>query len=401
MTRVAHCLAGIMAIIISSPNLGKSAEASTVDVKTLKRGLLEVKVDHNGCGNIQGLFTLTPAIGNFIPIVPALGAALVPPLIQASVGEFGSALVRASGKNDTSLSLNGLSTTYFYCIQREIERNPKTNIIEAHDSYYLLPRRIIISAPSVRENEKDRVKPRFEAQLDIVISSDGSAFRLVPTKIAYAKPILNPRAYGSIVEVRLRTAGNEMITGILPLGMITCGKVYNECTRIDDPKTGDTISFVADLNKVGSGWLQLPSTIPARFIGNYKDNRNRQLTPGSYLSSPLTISATLTEISSYDQFLAFLGEFLTANKTVIKDSVVSALPPLTAADQQERNKAEAERAVARVDYDAASAAYVKLRSANSACSEQVKAWKLAVTSAINANIITELEKNPPQCIRNQ
>jgi hypothetical protein len=245
----------------------------------------------------------------------------------------------------------------------------------------------------------DKEKPRFEVQLDLVLSSDGSAFRLVPTKITYEKPILNPRAYGSVVEIKLRSAGNDLATGILPLGMISCGKVYHECKRNDDPKTGNTISFVEKLNDVSSGWLQLPSVIPSRFIGDFKSNKARLLTAGDFLGAPLTVSATLTEVSSYDQLLAFLGEFLSANKAVVKDSIISALPPLTATDQQARNRAEAERAIARVDYDVASAAYVKLLSSNAPCAEQVKAWKSAVSSAISANIVSELEKNPPMCAR--
>jgi hypothetical protein len=94
--------------------------ASTLDVKTLKRGLLNVKVDHNGCGEIKGLYSIQPEVQNIAAVIPMLGAPLVPPLVQAGVGELGSALVRASGKNDTLISLSGLSTSYFYCIQRVV-----------------------------------------------------------------------------------------------------------------------------------------------------------------------------------------------------------------------------------------------------------------------------------------
>jgi len=74
------------------------------------------------------------------------------------------------------------------------------------------------------------------------------------------------------------------------------------------------------------------------------------------------------------------------------------LPPLTQSALTDRNSAVAERAIAEVEYNVASASYAQLRASNAACKDQVDAWKTAVKAAIKANIVTSLESNPPSCV---
>lgn len=379
------------------PGLLRPVQGSTLDVDTLKRGALNVNIDHSGCGDIKGLYAIPTQEQGIAPVASVLGAPLVPPLIEAAVSELGSALVRASGKNDTTILVSGLKTSYFYCIQRDVERNPVSGELQSKDSYFLLPRRIIVSAPMGKSDEDP---PAFEAQFDLVLSADGSAFKLVPTKVNYVKPIFNSRAFGTAVEIKMSIGPNHVVaTGVLPLGFVSCGRPYNVCERKDD-KAGNTLPgrYVQALNNASSGWLPLPAGSSSRIIGNNKDNAVRLLTPGFYLASPLTVSATLTEISTYDKFLAFWGDFLSANKSTVKESVVSMLPPLTQSALTDRNSAVAERAIAEVEYNVASASYAQLRASNAACKDQVDAWKTAVKAAIKANIVTSLESNPPSCV---
>jgi hypothetical protein len=381
----------------SIATLPKAAEGSTLDVDSLKRGPLIVKVDHFGCGKMTGLYRVPSQQIGLAPIIPALGATLIPPLIESTVGMLGNSLVKASGKSDTTLSVSGLSTSYFYCIERKVERNPATDELEGRNSYFLLPRRIVVSAPMTTSQGQG---PAFEAQFDLVLSEDGTAFKLVPTKTNYIKPVFNSRAYGAVIEIRLAMGSAPVVaTGVLPLGMVSCGRPYRICQRVDDP-TGNTLpgQYVQSLNFASSGWLPLPAGSPTRITGSNKANARLLLTPGTYLGTPLTVSATLTEVSTYDKFLAFWGEFLSANKSTIKESVVNWLPPLTAPDQSGRHAATAERAVAEVEYNVASRTYARLLSSNSACKEQVDAWKAAVKAAIKADIVTSLESNPPLCI---
>jgi hypothetical protein len=68
---------------------GRAADAPIIDVKMLKRGLLDVKVEQQQCGEAN--FVVTPLV---------LG--VIPPLIEAGLAQAGQLLVEASGKYDTS-----------------------------------------------------------------------------------------------------------------------------------------------------------------------------------------------------------------------------------------------------------------------------------------------------------
>lgn len=359
----------VLALLSGFP--ARAAEATTIDVRAMKRGLLDVKVEQHECGE-RGLG------------FSSLALSVIPPLIEAGLNQVGQLLVEASGKNDTSLTLLGNNTdASFYCIDRKavLKKGP-ANEIEAQDSYYLAPTRIIISAPYQHKTKNGEF---FSASFKFDVSEDKTAFRIVPTSINYPTYILNPRAFGAVVSIDISVGGTKLSTGILPLGMISCGRVGSVCNDADELAT------------VGSGWLQFP-LIPVRnILGDF--NEVNSITTKKFRSLPITVSASLTELSTYDKFLAFLGGFLQDSKAELAKGIVATLPPLSLSSSIERKKAEADIAIARAEYRAYSAQYNKLLAEKADCKAQLEAWKNAIVAAVNGNILTSLTGTPPPCIR--
>lgn len=372
--RLFHLAFIVLGLITLTP--ARSAEAPIIDVDVLKRGMLDIKVVEDVACDQPG-FDFTP-----------LSGVLVPPLIQAGIAQAGGLLVKASGKNDTTLSLYGQTTeASFYCVDRKVADKPgPAGEKVAEDSFYLLPKSIIVSTPNQHKNAKGEF---FKASFDLKLSPDRTAFRLVPSQIDYPTYIMNPRAFGAVISLKINAGSESISTGVLPLGMMSCGRVGSSCSK--EKSAGI-------LTKVGSPWQALPAakaTPPV--IGDF--TKKNEITETRFRSLPITVSATITEVSTYNKLIAFLGGFMGDNKSDIKEGIVGVIPALTPADSIERYNAESKIAISRAEYKAYSQKYNNLLANQADCDSQLQAWKSAVQAAANANILTSLMDSPPPCIR--
>ena len=336
------------------------------NVETLNRGLLSVRVIDNPS---------IPCNGNeSFALAADAAAALLAPLFESAVDAAGQYILNQSGKGKETLAIQGLATSHFYCIP------PKaTGKSEEPYKYYLNPLELLVSSPA---NSLSGDKPGFQLRLRFVPSKDGSAYKLVPIESRYVSPIMNRRAFGVILQIGLQGIGESSSNSVvLPLGFTSCGRVNNICSEKDN---------VQELASASSQWIPILD-LPNLPVAKLQSSRS------SSLYKPFTVTAKLVEISTYDKFLAFVGNFLMVNKSKVSDVLIASLPPITSSDRSKAIKTTATSSINSLVYGVAKRNYFTSVAENKSCTDQITAWKAAINAAVDANINSELVDQPPRC----
>jgi hypothetical protein len=335
--------------------------------ETMRLGWLSVNIVNN---------PKTPC--NTREAVAAVDAAatLIAPLAESLADTAGQYILEQSGKSKVTLAMEGLATSYFYCA-------PRTFSEREEQRFYLNPLEMTLKSPITT---KSRGKPGFSATLKFETSKDGTAYRIVPVRTSYQSPVMNSRAYGLLLQISINDLQEYSESVVLPLGFSRCGRVGNECSE------GDKTTF----NTMASRWIPVGpakvSTLSKVSVGSVPGDEF------SHLTTPINITAKLVEISTYDKFLEFLGNFLVANKSSVKDVLIGTLPPITQKDRQTLISTRATLAVAKVSYEVAKQSYLQKVKDNKPCADQVEAWKLALAAAVEAKVDSFLVTRPPSCI---
>jgi hypothetical protein len=370
--------AALLAFNLFAPADPAYAEANNAlipGIEEMKAGYLEVVGIRNLRFNEQCAQVQESSILSF----------LVPKLTVFAVESFSKALVSASGFDHQKRYIEGKLNTTFYCRQPVDKftvdgmpvKDASGKVVRIHAHHQKLEGFKITSRKN-SEAETDPSKP-FEAEIAIDISPDGQAFRYRVRSVSYPVPVLNNRAYGAVLALTTNALDGGT-TAIIPLANSPCGRPGSQaaCTPSDSAK-----------KRWESDWIPLPAVNKEETILGSATNLN---------STPVTIKAQLWEVSNYNKFLKWVGDFIGANKDDISALINDLIPPYTQELRDARYAEQAGSAISLANYLGAQAEYIaKSRDGSARCTEVVLAWSKMVQASITARVVADLQ--PPSCLK--
>jgi hypothetical protein len=316
------------------------------------------------------------------PLLPALGAILIPPVIEAGVKAAGTTLTYLSGKDREFKTLTGLTNGYFYKYDSSV--NATTSNIDCI--------RISVEGNALPKpkNNSDLIKRKnetlYEVLIDLRYSDDGTAMYMQPRYVKYHKPLTNIRAVGTALEINISDTDKYSSTTPMLMGKGACGKVGGFMRIFDD--TGKLIVQksnykLCDAFMTGP-WIPIPSSSNTVMVGR---------------SKPVIVRAVLWEVSDYDKILSLLGDTISANSGELKDALVGQLPYSVYTPNYD---AEAKLSASKSAYLLSRAAYIRLLSQvkpdnPESCKSALTAWADMITKSISAGEQAPEVNRPPKC----
>ncbi len=315
------------------------------------------------------------------PLLPALGAILIPPLIEAGVKAAGTTLTYLSGKDREFKTLTGLTNGYFYNNSRG---NATTSNIDCI--------RISVegNAPPKLKDNSDLLEIKnetlYEALIDLRYSDDGTAMYMQPRYVKYPKPLTNIRAVGTALEINISDTDKYSSSTPMLMGKGACGKVGGFMRIFDDngkPIVQKSDYKLCDAFMTGP-WIPIPSSSNTVMVGR---------------SKPVIVRAVLWEVSDYDKILSLLGDTISANSGELKDSLVGQLPYSVYTPNYD---AEAKLSTSKSAYLLSRAAYINLLSQvkpdnPESCKSALTAWADMIAKSITAGEQAPEVNRPPKC----
>jgi hypothetical protein len=315
-------------------------------------------------------------------VLPALGAILIPPLIEAGVKAAGSTLTYLSGKDRELKTLTGLANGYFYNYS-SVANAATANIdcIRISVQGNALPKQKDDSGRQERKNET-----LYEALIDLRYSDDGTAMYMQPRYVMYPKPLTNIRAVGTALEINISDTDKYSSSTPMLMGKGACGKVGGFMRVFDD--TGKLIvqksnHKLCDAFMAGP-WIPIPSSSKTVMVGR---------------SKPVIVRAVLWEVSDYDKILSLLGSTISLNSGKLKDALAGQLPYSVYTPNYD---AEAKLSTSKSAYLLSRATYIALLSQvkpdnPESCKSALTAWADMITKSIAAGEQAPEVNRPPKC----
>jgi hypothetical protein len=330
--------------------------------------------------HIEPTFNDKNCTGRGPRLLGALAAGLLPALVDQGISATSTALITASGFDHQRKYVEGQRNSIFYCrmmgAKKDYEgKDVLTSTGETVKEYQFHQRLTgfrLTHIPGRGNTEENQ--SAFEADISIVPSDDRTAYSYEVTRINYPRPILNPRAFGVVLVLDMKS-GNSSSSVVLPVARNSCGRPGNECTSSNlGPESL-------------SEWVTLPA-VDSSVSGLRKASNN--------FSTPVTISAKVWEISDYNRFLKWLGDFFNTNQATLSTAIKGALPPISPEQKALAYQADVNRASALADYLAAEALYSSQVNSNADCPTLVSSWKRMIDASTKAGVIADL--NVPNCL---